>query len=647
MEQHITTSNSQRTLFGQPIGLFILFFTEMWERFSYYGMRAILVLYLVEKTMGANPGLGWSTGDALMLYGWYTMLVYVACIPGGLIADNLLGQKKTVMWGAILLVIGHSILAVQAMWAFYTGLGFIVIGVGMLKANISTMVGGLYKRGDIRRDKGFTIFYIGINIGALLSAISVGYVGEKIGWHYGFGMAGIAMALGLVVYLWGQKYLTHVGDLKKDIPEDEQGVKEPTIGELYLDLLKSPLQLSITTILLLFSLYWVFFNSLSNGLLFVFLTAVVALMMMIYKDLGSRVVKDRYLVIILSFLLTIVFWGAFEQAGGLMSIYAKDKIDRFIPSGFPLLGGMEVPATWFQSLNSAYIIIFGVIVANFWARRKLKNKEASSLFKMAVGTMIMGLGFLFMAGAAAQYSPGDSKAAMYWLFLAYLFHTIGELSSSPVALSFVTKLSPVKYASLMMGLYFAATGFGNKLAGFIGSSSQSEPIRIELNVDKGSLASFMNDEDRTAIANNKDFALHSLVYPQGNEFEAIDAESGRSLLPLIKFDDPERIKEITSLLNEKEVTKTAPFHANFEFRKLEGVDAASVNAGYSGSFIIQEIQTRSEYKTFIGIVVFTFLFGLLVILILKPLKRLTHGVEDDEQEIMEQEKYELGQSPKE
>lgn len=202
----------QKELFGHPVGLYVLFFTEMWERFSYYGMRAILVLYLVHVTTGDNPGLGWSNGDALALYGWYTMLVYVASIPGGWIADKLLGQKKSVLYGGIILVAGHSILAVEQMWAFYTGLGLIIAGVGMLKPNISTMVGGLYKQGDIRRDKGFTIFYIGINIGAFLSSLIVGYVGEVHGWHYGFGLAGIGMTLGLIQYVLGQKYLKHVGN---------------------------------------------------------------------------------------------------------------------------------------------------------------------------------------------------------------------------------------------------------------------------------------------------------------------------------------------------------------------------------------------------------------------------------------------------
>ena len=215
--------DNQPQLFGHPIGLYVLFFTEMWERFSYYGMRAILVLYITAKTLDQNPGLGWTDAEALSLYGTYTMLVYVMSIPGGFIADKLIGQKKAVLLGGIILVLGHSVLAITQDWAFYTGLGLIILGVGLLKPNISTMVGGLYKQGDDRRDKGFTIFYIGINIGAFLSSLIVGYVGEKIGWHYGFGLAGIGMALGLLVYMWGQKYLQGVGDFigSKENPDNE------------------------------------------------------------------------------------------------------------------------------------------------------------------------------------------------------------------------------------------------------------------------------------------------------------------------------------------------------------------------------------------------------------------------------------------
>lgn len=397
----------QKELFGHPVGLYILFFTEMWERFSYYGMRAILVLYLVAEVKSDNPGLGWTNAEALSVYGTYTMLVYLASIPGGWIADKFLGQKKSVLYGGILLVLGHGVLSIEQMWAFYTGLGLIVAGVGMLKPNISTMVGGLYKTGDIRRDKGFTIFYIGINIGAFLSSIIVGYVGEVYGWHYGFGLAAIGMILGLLQYVLGQKHLKYVGNnTNKSVdPEEKAAMKRPL----------------------------------------------------------TKVEKDRMVVLFISFILVIVFWGAFEQAGGLMNIYASEKTDR-------MLMGWEVPASWFQSLNAMFIILLGTVVAGYWAKRKLKGKVSTSLFKMCLGLIIMGTGFFFMTAAAAEFN-NDGASAMYWLVLAYLFHTVGELCLSPVALSYITKLAPLKYASLMMGVYFAMTGLGNKVAGLLGESA--------------------------------------------------------------------------------------------------------------------------------------------------------------------------------
>ena len=399
--------SQQKELFGHPIGLFVLFFTEMWERFSYYGMRAILVLYLVAETTEINPGLGWTKGEALSLYGWYTMMVYVMSVPGGYLADKFLGQRKSVTIGGVLLLVGHSVLAVENLTAFYAGLIFIVLGVGMLKPNISTMVGGLYKQGDVRRDKGFTIFYIGINLGAFLSSLVVGYVGETYGWHYGFGLAGIGMAFGVAQYVWGQKYLSHVGNFLGSSSQTSEVMDAPL----------------------------------------------------------TKVEKDRIVVLLISFLLVILFWGAFEQAGGLMNIYTMEKTDRMI-------GDWMVPASWFQSINAMFIIFFGSAVAGYWANRKLKGKTSTSLFKMIIGLIVMGTGFFFMTAATAEYEATGSSA-MYWLVLAYLFHTIGELCLSPVALSYITKLAPMKYASIMMGVYFAMTGFGSKLAGLLGEWSQS------------------------------------------------------------------------------------------------------------------------------------------------------------------------------
>jgi len=385
-----------------PKGLSILFFTEMWERFSFYGMRAILVLYLTRETLGDNPGLGWSSAEALVLYGWYTMLVYVMSIPGGIIADKWLGQKKTVFLGGLLIAAGQLTLAVNNMIGFYTGLILIISGVGCLKPNISTMVGGLYKQGDPRRDSGFIIFYIGINIGAAIAPLLVGYIGEVYGWHYGFGLAGIGMLIGQGVYLWGQKHLKDVGNF---IPAPKiEGTKT-----------RKPL---------------------------------------------TKIEKDRVIVLLISFLIVIVFWAAYEQAGGLMNIYTHDKINRVI-------FGFEIPASLFQSVPAIFVIIFGTIVASFWNKRRQKGKESSSLFKMAIGTMVMGTGFLMMTGAAIEAQDG-AKAMLIWLILSYLLQVIGELSISPVALSFITKLAPLKYASIMMGVYFAATGIGNKLAGLVG-----------------------------------------------------------------------------------------------------------------------------------------------------------------------------------
>lgn len=459
----MTNSNilaNQKQFLGHPVGLYILFLTEMWERFSYYGMRAILVLYLVGEVGIENAGLGWSNEDALALYGWYTMFVYVASIPGGIIADKILGQKKSVFVGGMLLVAGHSVLAIEAMWAFYTGLTLIVMGVGMLKPNISTMVGGLYpKEEQNRRDIGFYIFYMGINLGAAASALIVGYIGETIGWHYGFGLAGIGMAFGQLTYWYGQRYLTHVGNLVID----ERDESEKTDSNLIFSIFKS--NNSLVGFMITFALgmfIWLYNDSLNYGLLAMGLAFAVGVAIVVYND-GNKIEKDRILVTYLSFLIIIVFWGSFEQAGGLLNVYAKQKTDL-------LIGNFLVPASWFQSVNAIFILIFATIVGSFWVWWRNRKRESSSLFKMAIGVIIMGWGFFFMSAASMQYEA-EGLSSMHWLVLAYLFHTIGELCASPVALSFITKLAPDRWMAFMMGAYFAATGLGNKVAGLLGESA--------------------------------------------------------------------------------------------------------------------------------------------------------------------------------
>jgi POT family proton-dependent oligopeptide transporter len=457
--------NNQPQFLGHPIGLFILFLTEMWERFSYYGMRAILVLYLVAETGGDNPGYGWSEGEALALYGWYTMFVYVASIPGGILADRYIGQKSAVMWGGLLLCAGHGILAINALWAFYTGLILIVLGVGCLKPNISTMVGGLYSKGDKRRDMGFYIFYMGINLGAAVSALLVGYVGQKIGWHYGFGLAGIGMSLGQLIYFFGQKYLKDVGNLI-EINEEEKKNQPNLIGDIFKhtnSMIGFGLTLALAAFIYFSSGSWSY-AALVAGLAF-----AVGIGIVIYND-GNKIEKDRILVTYLSFLLIIVFWGSFEQAGGLLNIYAEQKTDLSF-------GSFDVPSSWFQSVNAIFILIFATLVGSFWGWWRNRGKESSSLFKMAIGVIIMGWGFFFMSKASTEVvMDGENiveKSAMSWLVLAYLFHTIGELCASPVALSFITKLAPARWVAFMMGAYFAATGLGNKVAGLLGEWSAS------------------------------------------------------------------------------------------------------------------------------------------------------------------------------
>ena len=395
-----------KDIFEHPDGLITLFFAEMWERFSYYGMRAILVLYLISDTNTRNPGLGWTNENAIELYGWYTALVYIACIPGGIIADRFISAKNAVILGGTLLCMGHLLMAISNIYFFYTSLTLIIIGVGFLKPSISSLVGSIYKENDVRRDQGFTIFYIGINFGAFFASLIVGYVGEIYGWHYGFSLAGFGMILGQIIFLRGRNNFKKKINLKtKKNPEA--------------------------------------------------------------KKKFSKIQIDRIKLIILSSFILIIFWASFEQAGGLMNIFAFEKTNRNID-----YLNFEVPASWFQSINPLLIILLGFYVSIFWVFLQRKKIISTSIFKIAVGIIIMGLGFVFMYFASKE-AESFGKSSMHWLMLAYLFHTVGELCASPVILSYISKLSPKQLVSSIMGIYFAAIGLGNKLAGTIGQSSEN------------------------------------------------------------------------------------------------------------------------------------------------------------------------------
>ena len=416
----MSVTKPQGTTLGHPSGLFLLFTTELWERFSYYAMRAILVLYLVDKVQSqGGHGLGWTQADAISLYGTFTGLVYLTPLIGGWLADNLLGQRKAIMIGGALMAIGQFTLALPHAWVpgmetevFYIGLFTLIIGNGLFKPNISTMVGDLYEEGDHRRDGAFTIFYMGINVGAFLSGIVVGSVVAHFDGNFqmGFLTAGIGMVLSLIIQMvFAQRLLGDIGRVPAAKLEKERNAEK---GEVR----KEPL---------------------------------------------TKIERDRIKVIMVMGLFTIIFWAGFEQAGGLMNLFTNDFTDRTI-------GSWEVPTTWFQSLNAMFIVIFAPVIASIWIR--LGKNEPNSPVKFALGLILLGIGFLFMIGAVMEMG-GDptAKSSMWWLVGAYFFHTMGELCLSPIGLSMVTKLAPLRLASLMMGAWFLFVAAANKIGGIVGS----------------------------------------------------------------------------------------------------------------------------------------------------------------------------------
>ena len=461
---------NQKTIFDHPTGLFVLFFTEMWERFSYYGMRAILVLFLTSSIM--NEGWGWEREDALILYGWYTGLVYFTPLIGGILADKFLGYRNATVMGAFIMALGHGSMALEyfADTFFFLGIALLIIGNGLFKPNISSIVGQLYKDDDIRKDGAYTIFYMGINCGAFLGILLCGYLSEKVGWHWGFGLAGIFMFFGMLQFYFAQNIFGSIGlkPEKKVDKENEEKTKTP-----------------IT------SVEW-----------------------------------DRILVILVFSAATIFFWWAFEQAGGSMTIFANDYTERnltgessfifktvntiitivpmvvityvlfrlfqnifqkyflsniFLGTSFAIIWGIviwminnefsqdatEIPASWFSVLNSLFIIIFAPIFSKIWASKY----NPSGPVKFSIGLILLGLGFGFLAYGSMSIPFGAQTASVsiFWLVFAYLFHTLGELCVSPVGLSYVSKLAPIRLVGLMFGFWLLSSFFANLIGGFTGS----------------------------------------------------------------------------------------------------------------------------------------------------------------------------------
>jgi proton-dependent oligopeptide transporter, POT family len=458
MEESKGPSDQDRRFFGHPRGLATLFFTEMWERFSYYGMRALLILFMVADVK--KGGLGFDVGKAGAIYGLYTAMVYLMNLPGGWVADRILGQRRSVLYGGIIIAMGHFSMAMPGLPTFYLGLGLIVIGTGLLKPSISTMVGQLYSANDRRRDAGFSIFYMGINIGAFLSPLACGYVGQEINWHWGFGLAGIGMTLGLIQYSLGGKYLGEAG-LHPVLTENPAAQKR----YLAIGAIITAAAMGILALLSATGAVHLTAEGIANivGVLLIVLSVGVFAWLFTAGD-WTPVERKRFVAIGVLFLASALFWSAFEQAGSTLNLFAERSTDNH-------LLGYAYPSSFYQSLNSLYII-FGVapLMAWLWVR-----KEISSPAKFAWGLIFVGLGFVVMVIAAQRASSGVQVSAT-WLWVTYFLHTIGELCLSPVGLSAFTKLAPARVAGLMMGVWFLSTSIGDYIGGRMASLYESWPL---------------------------------------------------------------------------------------------------------------------------------------------------------------------------
>ncbi len=454
-------------IFGHPRGLMTLFFTEMWERLSYYGMRALLVLFMTDQIV--NGGMALTDRSATAIYGIYTALVYVVALPGGWIADRLLGAQRAVFCGGIIIMFGHFVLAIPSTQAFFLGLVLVIAGTGLLKPNVSAIVGELYPQGDPRRDAGFSIFYMGINSGALLGPLICGGLGQSpnYGWHWGFAAAGFGMLIGVTQFWMTKRHLGDAGlhpnatgdaaidarSRRKNWTLVSVGVAAAVIflwlalsGKIQMD----PIEVSRQTTKVIVGMAVLFFAS-------VFMFGKL-----------TTVEKKRTAALIILLMGCAMFWSGFEQAGSSLNLFA----DRYTQLDF---GWLTIPSTWLQSVNSLFIIIFAPVFAWLWVFLARKNLNPSTPVKFGLGLLMLAVGFLVMVGAATIVAGGD-KAMPTWLIFTYLFHTFGELALSPVGLSVTTKLAPRRYVGQMMGMWFLASALGNLIAGQIAGEFDAENL---------------------------------------------------------------------------------------------------------------------------------------------------------------------------
>jgi POT family proton-dependent oligopeptide transporter len=455
---------TQATWLGHPRGLVTLFMTEFFERFTYYGMRALLVLFLVAATSAENAGFGLSREAAGSVYGLYTGAVYLGSLPGGWIADRLIGQRSAVLWGAVIIMIGNFILALpMGPPVFYLGLTVIVVGVGLLKPNISAIVGELYKdQPGAKRDAGFSLFYMGINLGALLAPLVAGTIGEAWNWRGGFFCAGLFMAMGIVQYKLTEKYLGDAGLEPHPTSKAERvrGFKilwgaSAAIALLVGLIFAGVIPVNVTTLAKIV------------GVAMSVLGIAYFAGVLIFAKL-SKEERGRIGVIAIFFLCAALFWAGFEQAATTFNLFAQDFTNRIALGGmFP--DGVH-PASWYQSANPIFIVIFAPVFAYMWVALAKRNLDPSAPAKFGLGLVLLGAGFLVMMGAAQLIIASGTltKVAPTWLLMTYLLHTFGELCLSPVGLSNVTKLSPPRFVGQMMGTWFLGAALGNLVAGLVG-----------------------------------------------------------------------------------------------------------------------------------------------------------------------------------
>ena len=469
-----TANAPQGSFFGHPKGLSTLFFTEMWERFSFYGLRPLLVLFMAAAVM--NGGWGWDRGEASAIVGIYAAMVYLASLPGGWIADKWLGLRKATLYGGALISLGHITIGtssfINSKVPFFLGLVFIVLGTGLLKPNISAMVGDLYPEGGARKDAGFSIFYMGINLGAFIGQLITGYLGESIGWHWGFTAAGVAMIIGLVqFYLMAPTTLGDIGMEPSKHPDPAVQARQVSTVKL-----ATAIGLGVLAIVfVLVAMGTIPFNAEVFGTYLAYFLVSIGFVyfayLLIFGGLNSDE-KKRVLVIAVLFVFAAIFWSAFEQTPTALNLFAQDFTQR-------QYGSFLIPATWFQSVNSAWIILLAPVIAAMWTYLGSKNVNLSSPVKFAIGLGFAALAFVVMI-FASYIVVGDGKSATLvspiWLVTFYLFLTLGELFVSPVGLSSMTTLSPKRYVGQMMGIWFLASSVGNLIGGLVGGEVDPENL---------------------------------------------------------------------------------------------------------------------------------------------------------------------------